>query len=158
MDRVMNYASTAILIVVLVTVSGCSLTSSSPGSDFFGKIGNDLFTGDTQVDNTGPNSLLIRGYEEGDKTNGKFFTIILDDYDGPGTYKTQQYSYAQLVGGDAIVPIARAEMFEGAVKINKAQGELVSGKFSGKLIVRETEKKITADISFKVRKVATNQN
>lgn len=146
------------LFSIMAIFTGCSTTSSNPEANFLGKIGDDFISGETQIDDTGPNSLLIRGHEDGDIMNGKMFTIILDDFKGQGSYKTRQYSYAQLIGGDSVIPIAQAKNLVGNIKVDKVNGEFISGKFSGNLIVQETGNEISSEIIFKVKKITTSQN
>ena len=137
-------------LALSLLITSCSLFENDKEYQFEAVYKKELITGDTQVQNYKPEQLFIRGVENRDFINGRFLTIIVDDYSGEGTYPISNYSFARLVGGDAIVNIGRADEPYGKVVVTQVNNNIVNGEFSGMFISRDSTETFEISAFFEV--------
>ncbi len=140
---------TLLLITTSFLLISCSVFNNDEQSEFTAIINGDILVGKA-IYEINKNELFMRGYENGDQVNGRYITINVDDFNGPGTYEISSYSYAGLVGGDVAVSIARSYTPNGKIEVKKADSSNLDVLFSGTFISRDSSEVYEGDIIFNV--------
>lgn len=138
------------LIMLSILITSCSLFNNDKDYQFEAEYKNERIKGSTQVQDFRPDTLFIRGIENGDFMNGRQITIIVEDYKGIGNYSVLDYSFAIITGGDVIEILARAHEPYGEVIITEIKNNVVKGEFTGMFISRDSTETFDMTASFEV--------
>lgn len=139
-----------LFLISTFVIFSCALPDNEPDYLFEAEYKQEIIRGITQIQNFSPDTLFIRGLEDGDGINGRFLTVYVDEYTGRDTYAVSSYSFDSIVEGDTVINIGTSTEPFGQVTVTTVTNNVVEGSFSGEFISSDSTETFNIKATFKV--------